>query len=63
MTKHRIMIADPSPTVRIFLRNEFDAERFDVFEVADGLEAVRVALEIKPTVATLSMVLPGCNGI
>lgn len=63
MTKHRIMIADSSPTVRTFLRNEFDPKRFDVFEVADGREAVRVALEIKPTIATLSMVLPGCNGI
>lgn len=61
--KHRVLIADASPTVRSLLRSEFDPEIFEVFEVDNGSEAVRMALEIKPTIATLSIILPGCNGI
>lgn len=63
MRKHRVLIADASPTFRAYLRGEFDPERFQVFEAATGLEAIRVAFDIRPTIATLSLMLPECDGI
>ncbi|MCG8406481.1 MAG: response regulator [Phycisphaerales bacterium] len=61
--KQQIIIADASATARKLLRAEFDPERFEVTEVDNGKEAIRIARELNPAIVTLSMVLPGCDGI
>lgn len=63
MHKHRVLIADASATFRAYLRDEFDPARFELFEASTGLEAIRLAIKIRPAIATLSLVLPECDGI
>lgn len=63
MRKHRVLIADASATFRAYLRNEFDPEQFELYEAKTGIEAIRLSIEIRPTIATLSVMLPECDGI
>jgi DNA-binding NarL/FixJ family response regulator len=61
----RILIADDHEVVRSGLRKILEAhpDWEVVAEVADGRDAVRKAVEIKPDVAVLDYSLPLLNGI
>jgi len=61
--KLKIVIADGSPTCRAVVRREFEADRFDVHEADSGDEAVRLARALRPAIVTLSVELPGQDGI
>lgn len=62
----RILIADDEPLLRTELRESLtllwpDAEI--VGEAADGIEAVRMAQQLKPDVAFLDIRMPGLSGL
>lgn len=61
----RILIADDHEVVRSGLRSILEAQpRWDVVgEAADGKEAIRKAIELKPDVAVLDYSLPLINGV
>jgi DNA-binding NarL/FixJ family response regulator len=61
----RIMIADDHEVVRSGLRSILEAQpRWEVVgEAADGKEAIRKAIELKPEVAVLDYALPLVNGV
>ena len=63
MLSHRVLIADGSATIRAVLRREFDASQFEVFEAADGLEAIRIASDVNPEIITLSLSLAKRKGL
>ncbi len=63
MLAHRVLIADGSATIRAVLRKEFDASRFEIFEAADGLEAMRIASDVNPAIITLSLSLAKREGL
>lgn len=64
MLTQRALLADDHPMFREGLRTLLEEEGFEIVaEVSDGLEAVRLAGELKPQVAILDLGMPLLNGI
>jgi DNA-binding response OmpR family regulator len=61
MTK--VLICDDQPALRELARAALAEGDYVVFEAADGAEAVRLALEVRPDVIVLDMVLPDQSGL
>jgi two-component system, NarL family, response regulator NreC len=65
MSKIRILLADDHAMVRqgfkLILNQQPDMEV--VGEVGDGLETVRLALELKPTLVIMDIAMPRINGV
>jgi len=59
----RILIADDNPAVRTALRQLLDGPGRELFEAGDGVEAVAKALEHRPDVAVLDLVMPTMDGL
>lgn len=60
----RILIADDSLLTRTTLKELLQAHGWDVCgEAADGVEAVRMALELKPDTVILDLAMPSMDGL
>jgi len=61
----RIVLADDHAAYRAYLRSLLEAQADIVVaaEVADGASAVRAALDHKPDIVLLDLVMPGLDGI
>ena len=60
----RLLLADDHTITREGTRHLLEAEGFEVVgEAADGEEAVRLCLRLKPTVLILDVAMPGLNGV
>jgi two-component system chemotaxis response regulator CheB len=58
-----ILICDDSLTMRIALRRAFEAQGLPVLaEAASGEEAVKLAVQLKPDLITMDVMLPGMDG-
>ncbi len=62
--KKRVLIADDVEFLRAILKDILSRAGFDVIaEAEDGVEALRLAKELKPDIVVLDIVMPGKNGL
>ena len=61
--KTTVLIVDDEPNIVEFLKMGFGYEGFEVSSAADGLEALRLAGELKPDLVVLDLMLPAMDGI
>lgn len=60
----RLMLADDHRMLREGLRRSMTDAGFDVIgEAGDGVEAVRLALELDPDVILMDVTMPNCDGV
>lgn len=57
-----LLIVDDEPLNRQILRSIFEAEHFNVIEAENGLQALRIAIEERPDLIILDIMMPGLNG-
>lgn len=62
MAKH-ILVVDDEQETRTALAQALRNEGYDVTEAADGEEGLRCALEVKPDLMLLDIVMPKVNGL
>ncbi len=60
--KHKILICDDEPNVRVFLKDLLTMEGFDVVEAETGCGAVEAAKTERPDLCILDLKLPDCSG-
>ena len=58
-----ILIIDDEDDIREALRDALAAEGFNILEAKDGVEGLTTALEQKPDLILLDVVMPEMNGI
>ena len=65
MGKIGLMLVDDHPLFRQGLRRVLEAEKDMevIIEVADGIEALRIAKQLSPDVEIMDINLPGMNGL
>ena len=61
--KPLVLLVDDEPHIVAFLRMGFEYEGFEIAEATDGEEAVRLALQRKPDVIILDVMLPRLSGL
>jgi adenylate cyclase len=59
---NRVLVIDDDPTVRDMMRRYLSREGFDVVTAADGDEGISLAGELRPSVITLDVLMPGTGG-
>ncbi len=62
MMAARILIVDDEPSIVLAVRDEMVFEGFEVDSAADGPTGLRNALQLRPDVLLLDLMLPGMNG-
>ena len=59
----KVLVVDDDEEIRIFLTTLFSDEGALVFEAADGVQALEVAVQKLPDLITLDLSMPGKDGI
>ena len=59
----KVLVVDDDEEIRIFLTTLFSDEGALVFEAADGVQALEVAVQKLPDLITLDLSMPGRDGI
>ncbi len=62
-TGSRILVVDDEKPIRRFLRTALSAHGFEIFEAADGQEALLTAANARPDLIILDLGLPDLDGI
>jgi cyclic di-GMP phosphodiesterase len=60
--RRRILIVDDDPLIRDVVRAVLEDQSFELSEAVDGLEAVQVAVEHRPDIVLLDVMMPRMNG-
>ncbi len=63
MNKTKILIVDDENAIRRFLRTSLTAHGYDVFEAANGEDAIFQAVNVQPDILILDLGLPGISGL
>ena len=63
MREQSVLIVDDDPQIRDILAIYFKKELFTVIEAADGLEAIRKAEQLNPSIILLDIMMPVLDGI
>jgi CheY-like chemotaxis protein len=58
----KVLVADDKETSRELVRTVLENSGYEVFEAADGIEALRQAREIRPDLIILDLHMPGVDG-
>ncbi len=58
-----ILIVDDEPSIRDLLRYNLEREGYRIIEASDGMEGVNMALEQKPDIMLLDIMLPKLDGL
>jgi len=60
----RVLVADDDPLARKMICDQLTADGVPIVgQASDGDEAVELALELRPDVVVMDLVMPGCDGI
>ncbi|SPT58016.1 response regulator transcription factor [Actinomadura madurae] len=62
MGAKRILVVDDDAKIRMLVRAYLEADGFAVKEAADGTGGLRAALEEKPDLVILDVMMPGLDG-
>jgi two-component system alkaline phosphatase synthesis response regulator PhoP len=57
-SSYRILVADDEPHIRQILRFTLERAGYQVFTASDGEEALARAVEIKPSLVLLDVMMP-----
>lgn len=60
---HTILIADDESEIRTLLRTVLESPDREILEAADGTQALRIAIEKRPSLAILDWMMPGLDGV
>ena len=63
MREQSVLIVDDDPQIRDILTIYFKKENFTVAEAADGVEAIRKAEQLNPSIILLDIMMPVLDGI
>ena len=58
----KILLVEDEENIRTFLKINLNRNNFDVIEASSGEEAIKKAIEEKPDLAVLDVMLPGIDG-
>lgn len=58
----KILVADDELSLRYLIVETLELEDYDVYQAEDGEEAVKLALEIKPEIMILDLMMPKLDG-
>ena len=58
-----MLVVDDEAVIRQLIVINLELEGFEVYEAADGLQALEKARELDPDVVTLDVMMPGLDGI
>src|SRR5579859_3699896 len=61
--KPRILLVDDAPEIRFLLRKAFERSEVQLFEAANGMEAVRLLPEVAPDLVLTDMEMPQLDGL
>jgi DNA-binding response OmpR family regulator len=59
----RILVADDESRIRLSLRACLEADGHEVFEAADGMEALDVIIHAAPDIMLLDLAMPNLDGL
>lgn len=59
----RVLVVEDEAAIRRVIVGYLHQEGFEVFEAADGLQAIQTAREAHPDVVVLDLMLPGLDGV
>ncbi len=62
IVRHSVLVVDDSNLLRGILREELEAEGFEVHLAEDGPQGLEMARDLRPDVILLDVGLPGMNG-
>lgn len=60
--KPKILIADDDPEIRMLIKSKLDTMKCEIFVAKDGEEALALALEKKPDLLLLDVMMPLLTG-
>lgn len=58
-----ILVVDDEPAIRDLLKYNLEREGYQIIEASDGIEGINVALEQKPDIILLDIMLPKLDGL
>lgn len=59
----RVLVVDDSAVIRELIKVNLELEGIEVVTCADGEEALRLVLEVRPDAITMDVVMPRLNGL
>ncbi len=62
-TKFKILLVDDEPDILEFLRYNFEKAGYIIYTASNGIEGEKIALDVKPDLIVLDIMMPGMDGI
>ncbi|HEU5182716.1 MAG TPA: response regulator [Candidatus Polarisedimenticolia bacterium] len=62
MNSSRILVADDDPTIRRFIATLLADRGYEIHEAPDGEQAARIAVQVRPHLVLLDLIMPFKDG-